>query len=38
MGVSRLTGMNSEATSVKVINDMQITAPQGLRVSAVRLS
>jgi hypothetical protein len=30
--------MNSEATSVKVINDMQITAPHGLRVSAIRLS
>ena len=38
IGVSRLTGMNSEATSVKVISDMQITAPQGLRISAIRLS
>ena len=30
--------MNSEATSVKVINDMQITAPQALRVSVILLS
>ena len=38
IGVSRLTGMNSEATSTNVIRVMQTTVPQGLAASAIRIS
>jgi hypothetical protein len=38
IGVSKLTGMNSDATSTKVSKDMQITAPHEVPVSSGKIA